>query len=58
MKHAAIFLAILTGCAQAPDRFVTDKQDAALAKACAAGCAVIPAPIWIRILQRLQGQGV
>lgn len=40
------------------ERYLTAEQDAEFREKCAeTGCVIIPIPLWMRILQALQGPG-
>lgn len=64
MKTCALILfAVLAGCAQPvpvkepPKQLLTDEQQKYVMERCSSGCAIIPGPVWQKILERLQGEG-
>ena len=56
-----IMLAALSGCSsigkdRSQERYFSPEEDAKARETCeAAGCVIVPTPIWNQILQRLQG---
>jgi len=58
MGKTLILIILLSGCAQAPERFLTPEQDAQMAKECAQGCAVVPAQIFEQMMSIIRGRGV
>ena len=54
MKPAILILAILlAGCAT--NRYLTEHQDAELAKACAEGCMIVPASMFPELIEAMRG---
>lgn len=57
MRFAILIMAaLLAACA--PSRYLTERQDAELAKACAEGCLIIPASEFQALFQALGGAGI
>lgn len=50
-----LFLALLSGCALIPDRYLTPEEDAEMRAVCehAGGCVLVPGPQWELIKRAL-----
>lgn len=45
---------LLAGCAAGPVRQLTPEEDARVARDCLAGCVIVPAEAWTKILSILK----
>lgn len=50
-----LILALLTGCSQAPTRYLTEQEDAKVGRACAEGCMIVPASMVPALMEVLRG---